>query len=148
MISKNPKAHFVAALLDIDNFKFINDIYGHSYGDKALKNLANDMKAFFPSDTLLGRNGGDDSVFLCQIVPWRKPLNSWSNLPGFQRPSPVMMKNMPFIFLLDMLNIQHLQPTVHSLCAVPMLPFMKQSFTEKMDVCLTGKGLNQKSGNS
>ena len=60
MISKNPQTHFVAALLDIDDFKFINDIYGHSYGDRALKSLADSMKAFFPSDALLGRNGGDE----------------------------------------------------------------------------------------
>ena len=59
MMDKNPKAHFVAALLDIDDFKFINDIYGHAYGDKALKSLADSMKAFFPPDVLLGRNGGD-----------------------------------------------------------------------------------------
>lgn len=44
--SKNPKTHFVAALLDIDDFKFINDIYGHNYGDRALKNLADSMKTF------------------------------------------------------------------------------------------------------
>ena len=48
MISENPKAHFVAAFLDIDDFKLINDIYGHAYGDKALKSLADSMKAFFP----------------------------------------------------------------------------------------------------
>ena len=53
MMDKNPKAHFVAALLDIDDFKFINDIYGHAYGDKALKSLADSMKTFFPSDALL-----------------------------------------------------------------------------------------------
>lgn len=47
MIHKNPNAHFVAALLDIDDFKFINDIYGHSYGDRTLKILADSMKAFF-----------------------------------------------------------------------------------------------------
>ena len=66
MISKNPQTHFVAALLDIDDFKFINDIYGHSYGDRALKSLADSMKAFFPSDALLGRNGGDE---FCILLP-------------------------------------------------------------------------------
>ena len=66
MIDKNPKAHFVAALLDIDDFKFINDIYGHAYGDKALKSLADSMKTFFPPDTLLGRNGGDE---FCLLLP-------------------------------------------------------------------------------
>jgi len=64
MIAKNPKTHFVAALFDIDDFKFINDIYGHGYGDKALKRLADSMKAFFPSDALLGRNGGDEFCIL------------------------------------------------------------------------------------
>ena len=66
MIKKNPQAHFVAALLDIDDFKFINDIYGHGYGDKALKSLADSMKAFFPPDALLGRNGGDE---FCILLP-------------------------------------------------------------------------------
>ena len=66
MISKNPKAHFVAALLDIDDFKFINDIYGHVYGDRALKSLTDSMKAFFPKNTLLGRNGGDE---FCILLP-------------------------------------------------------------------------------
>ena len=66
IISKNPQTHFVAALLDIDDFKFINDVYGHSYGDRALKSLADSMKSFFPSDALLGRNGGDE---FCILLP-------------------------------------------------------------------------------
>ena len=66
MITKNPKSHFVAALLDIDDFKFINDIYGHVYGDRALKSLTDSMKAFFPKTTLLGRNGGDE---FCILLP-------------------------------------------------------------------------------
>ena len=66
MITKNPKTHFVAALLDIDDFKFINDIYGHIYGDRALKSLTDSMKAFFPKNTLLGRNGGDE---FCILLP-------------------------------------------------------------------------------
>ena len=84
MIQKNPNAHFVAALLDIDNFKFINDIYGHSYGDMALKNLADSMKAFFPSDALLGRNGGDEFCILlpnCTFAEADVQLQQFTKLP-------------------------------------------------------------------
>ncbi len=68
MIAKNPNAHYVVALFDIDDFKFINDIYGHVYGDRALKNLADSMKKSFPSDALLGQNGGDE---FCILLPNR-----------------------------------------------------------------------------
>ena len=84
MIQKNPNTHFVAALLDIDNFKFINDIYGHSYGDRALKNLADSMKAFFPSDALLGRNGGDEFCILlpnCTFAEADVQLQQFTKLP-------------------------------------------------------------------
>ena len=84
IISKNPQTHFMAALLDIDDFKFINDIYGHSYGDKALKSLADSMKAFFPSDALLGRNGGDEFCILlpnCTFKEADKQLQQFTKLP-------------------------------------------------------------------
>ena len=84
MIQKNPKAHFVAALLDIDDFKFINDIYGHNYGDRALKNLADSMKTFFPSDALLGRNGGDEFCILlpnCTFAEADVQLQQFTKLP-------------------------------------------------------------------
>mgnify|MGYP001276839609 FL=1 len=84
MIQKNPKAHFVAALLDIDDFKFINDIYGHNYGDRALKNLADSMKTFFPSDALLGRNGGDEFCILlpnCTFAEADIQLQKFTKLP-------------------------------------------------------------------
>ena len=65
MIKKDPEAYYVAALLDVDDFKLINDMYGHAYGDKALISLAENMRKFFPSSALLGRNGGDEfCIFL------------------------------------------------------------------------------------
>ena len=94
MIQKNPKTHFVVALLDIDDFKFINDIYGHNYGDRALKNLADSMKTFFPSDALLGRNGGDEFCILlpnctfaeadAQLQQFTKPV-SYTHLDVYKR---------------------------------------------------------------
>ena len=65
MLNKNPDTHFVVALLDIDDFKFINDMYGHVVGDAALKSLAQDMKDSFGVNAILCRNGGDEfSVIL------------------------------------------------------------------------------------
>ena len=64
MIKKDPEAYYVAALLDVDDFKLINDMYGHAYGDKALISLAENMQNFFPSSALLGRNGGDEFCIL------------------------------------------------------------------------------------
>lgn len=84
MIAKNPKSHFVVALFDIDDFKFINDIYGHAYGDKALKNLADSMKNFFPSNALLGRNGGDEfCIFLpnCTYDDVKEQLQQFVKIP-------------------------------------------------------------------
>ena len=84
MITKNPNAPYVVALFDIDNFKFINDIYGHVYGDRALKNLADSMKSFFPSDTLLGRNGGDEFCILlpnCTYDDVKEQLQQFTMLP-------------------------------------------------------------------
>ena len=84
IIAQNPKTHFVAALFDIDDFKFINDVYGHAYGDRALKSLADNMKAFFPPDVLLGRNGGDEFCILlpdCTLEEADAQLNQFTRLP-------------------------------------------------------------------
>lgn len=125
MIAKNPNAHYVVALFDIDNFKFINDIYGHVYGDRALKNLADSMKISFPSDALLGRNGGDEFCILLPNRTYDDAKNSYNNSLCFQRYSHTREMTTHFIFLLDMLNTLPLHQTVRSSCAVQMPHFMK-----------------------
>lgn len=47
-------------LIDVDNFKFINDQYGHLCGDKALTDIASMMKNKFRFTDVLGRIGGDE----------------------------------------------------------------------------------------
>ena len=68
---QNPQKHCVVAMLDIDDFKLVNDVYGHAAGDGALQKLAESMKQYFSKDAILGRNGGDEfSIFMpdCTVV--------------------------------------------------------------------------------
>lgn len=48
--------------LDLDKFKFINDTYGHDYGDKFLASMAENMKATLRDGDTIARLGGDEFV--------------------------------------------------------------------------------------
>lgn len=56
---------FSAAMLDIDNFKMINDTYGHTTGDKALSSFAEVMNKEFGEKHFLARYAGDE---FCMIM--------------------------------------------------------------------------------
>ena len=51
-------------LLDIDDFKSLNDKYGHFFGDQALQAAAAKMKETFRTGDIIGRVGGDEFMVL------------------------------------------------------------------------------------
>ncbi|WP_148086491.1 bifunctional diguanylate cyclase/phosphodiesterase [Micromonospora sp. HM5-17] len=51
-------------LLDIDNFKDINDLRGHTVGDEVLRLLARLLTEHLPAEAVLGRLGGDEFAVL------------------------------------------------------------------------------------
>ena len=67
-------------MLDIDDFKSINDNYGHPFGDKVLILFSQCLKTSFPQDTV-GRVGGDEFVVYLsgaqQGAQARKRLNAF-----------------------------------------------------------------------
>lgn len=52
-------------ILDIDNFKQLNDAQGHLQGDKALRRIAALIHASVPKGAIAGRFGGDEFVICC-----------------------------------------------------------------------------------
>ena len=62
--AKRYKRPFSIAIIDLDNFKTINDILGHATGDDALKALAECMKNQKRKPDILARYGGDEFVIL------------------------------------------------------------------------------------
>ena len=55
---------FSIAVIDVNDFKKINDTYGHAVGDSILRNFANTMKKVFRDTDVLIRYGGDEFVVL------------------------------------------------------------------------------------
>ncbi len=58
------KVPFTLALLDLDNFKFINDTYGHKTGDGVLAGLSNDLERYLGDYGIAGRYGGDEFLIV------------------------------------------------------------------------------------
>ena len=51
-------------LIDIDHFKLVNDLYGHTAGDRLLVTLSEMIRAHLPKGALAARLGGDEFVML------------------------------------------------------------------------------------
>ena len=49
-------------IIDIDNFKAVNDNQGHLFGDAILSELSSNLMEAFPDDAILGRIGGDEFI--------------------------------------------------------------------------------------
>ena len=58
--SQSSGKNFGAIMMDLDNFKTINDTFGHEEGDRAIKYMADILTNSFDKDTAIGRFGGDE----------------------------------------------------------------------------------------
>ncbi len=59
-ILKYPKVFSALFIIDFDNFKTLNDTFGHTVGDKALKEISKEIRALFRRSDIVGRVGGDE----------------------------------------------------------------------------------------
>ena len=57
---------FVLAVLDVDDFKCINDTFGHTSGDEVLKMVAETLKGAVRGDDVVARIGGDEFALVAQ----------------------------------------------------------------------------------
>ena len=60
-------------LIDADNFKAINDRFGHETGDEVLRHLARTLNTNLRSDAILARYGGEE---FCALVPIDRPAEA------------------------------------------------------------------------
>lgn len=87
-------------LIDIDNFKSVNDLYGHTAGDRLLVVLSEMIRAVLPNEALAARLGGDEFVILLSDTSSERVLEVGSSLrerfqqsasQAFVTPEPVTL---------------------------------------------------------
>lgn len=64
-----PEEHHGFIIVDIDNFKGVNDTLGHIYGDNVLKKISAQLKDLFRGTDIVGRAGGDEFIILIKDLP-------------------------------------------------------------------------------
>ena len=59
---------YTLIMCDIDDFKKVNDTYGHLEGDKVLKNVSNVLKKYLFKKAFVGRYGGEEFLIIFENV--------------------------------------------------------------------------------
>lgn len=92
-ISRSVKSGgFGAIMIDLDNFKSINDAFGHTEGDRALRNVVCILKSALRKEDVVARYGGDEFVILLEmslnsdvekiIERIEQSFDNWNAMPG------------------------------------------------------------------
>ncbi len=91
-----PQAHFALAFLDIDNFKHINDYYGHPIGDALLVEVTKRLGHSLRESDILARISGDEFLLLLN------PIQSESEVADYIH---IMLQRLKAPFFIDQSEI-------------------------------------------
>lgn len=74
LASLGENEHSAFAIIDLDDFKHINDEYGHDCGDRALLFFADKLRSVFRFGDVVGRLGGDEFIVYMTLTSDKKVL--------------------------------------------------------------------------
>lgn len=75
---QNNKTAFSLVVIDLDNFKTVNDNYGHCAGDQVIQKLTSNIKTVLHKDDIFARIGGDEFAIITQEVNEADSLHEYA----------------------------------------------------------------------
>lgn len=100
-IAQREKRDLSIAMIDIDNFKLINDTYGHEVGDKVLIYLAKKMKAVMRESDFCARIGGEEFAILMPNTQDNGAMKVITNLVKKVESSIISLENLKLSFTIS-----------------------------------------------
>lgn len=88
---------FIIGMIDIDNFRLINDRYGHEVGDMVIKDLSKKMKECFRSSDIICRFGGEEFCVLLTNVEDRYIATTFDKFIHSVRKSEIVTKQQEIV---------------------------------------------------
>ncbi len=76
IIDSGAEGNYYLCVLDIDNFKYINDNFGHMFGDEVIVTVADILKDAIGERGVAGRIGGDEMMLFLENIENRADLKS------------------------------------------------------------------------
>jgi diguanylate cyclase len=96
-------------IMDLDDFKRINDTYGHTAGDKTLQVIANTLKKHVHKDVFVGRYGGEEFVLIYSNIKETKLLAQLNQLREHIARLPFKFKNNK-VSITASIGVTHIRP--------------------------------------
>jgi diguanylate cyclase len=93
MLNNRSKASYIFVMIDLDNFKMVNDFLGHLYGDQLLRQLGSILKKNCPNHATPFRYGGDEFCILLKNATMDETLNICENIQCDLKKNPVNLSS-------------------------------------------------------
>ena len=87
------RAGFAAILIDVDDFKCINDLYGHPFGDKVIKAIADAGQKVLRVGDEMARIGGEEFLCICARIDHHQAMDIAERLRESVQSMPLYRDN-------------------------------------------------------
>lgn len=95
-ISKTSGIEGVVFFFDVDNFKILNDTFGHGFGDEILIDIGKRFKELIGNEKFIARLGGDEFIILLKNINDRTIIDNIVNeiISSFEKPFYIEEKEL------------------------------------------------------